>query len=92
MRYLSLSEVLDLYLRVMSQSGGAVGVRDLGSLESALALPRQSFAGEELYGLRRRIHSPTGIQGSDLPQTLLQYSQCPVHLFPRNRKRRCQRQ
>lgn len=49
MRYLSLSEVLDLYLRVMSQSGGAVGVRDLGSLEAALALPRQSFAGEDLY-------------------------------------------
>lgn len=49
MRYLILSEVLDLYHRVMWQSGGAVGIRDLGALESALAQPRMTFDGEELY-------------------------------------------
>ena len=29
--------------------GGASGIRDLGALESALAQPRQSFAGQDLY-------------------------------------------
>ena len=37
MRYLILSEVLELYRRVMEQSGGTMGIRDLGALESALA-------------------------------------------------------
>ncbi|NOZ57856.1 MAG: type II toxin-antitoxin system death-on-curing family toxin, partial [Calditrichaeota bacterium] len=49
MRYPTLSEVLDLYLRIMEQSGGAVGVRDLNALESALAQPRMTFDGQELY-------------------------------------------
>lgn len=49
MRFLSLPEILDLYLRIMSQSGGTVGVRDLNSLESSLAQPRQSFGGLDLY-------------------------------------------
>lgn len=49
MRYLTLDEVLVLYDRVMRQSGGGVGVRDLGALESALAQPRATFDGEELY-------------------------------------------
>jgi death-on-curing protein len=30
----------------MEQSGGSVGVRDLGALESALAQPRMTFGGE----------------------------------------------
>jgi death-on-curing protein len=37
MRYLTLNEVLELYRRIMEQSGGLVGIRDLGALESALA-------------------------------------------------------
>lgn len=49
MRYLTLGEVLDLYQQVMQHSGGAVGVRDLNSLESAIAQPRMTFGGEELY-------------------------------------------
>ncbi len=36
MRYLTFNEVLELYHRVMEQSGGAVGIRDLNALESAL--------------------------------------------------------
>ena len=39
MRYLILSEVLELYGQVMEQSGGAVGIRDLATLNSALAQP-----------------------------------------------------
>jgi len=49
MRYLSLSEVIELYNRIMKQSGGASGIRDIGALESALAQPRMTFSGSELY-------------------------------------------
>ena len=49
MRYLALTEVLDLHRRVMEQSGGATGVRDLGLLEAAIAQPRQAFDGVDLY-------------------------------------------
>lgn len=49
MRYLSLAEVLQLHRLIIGQSGGAPGLRDLNALESALAQPHMTFAGEELY-------------------------------------------
>ncbi len=49
MRYLTVGEVLDIYSRVMQQSGGLIGIRDLGALESAVAQPRMTFDGAELY-------------------------------------------
>ena len=49
MRYLTLSEALELHRRVIGQSGGALGVLNLGALESALAQPRMTFGGRELY-------------------------------------------
>jgi len=49
MRYLTVGEVLEIYSRVMKQSGGLVGILDLGALESAVAQPRMTFNGEELY-------------------------------------------
>ncbi len=49
MRYLTLRETLEIYQRVMQQSGGLIGIRDLGALESAVAQPRMTFGGEELY-------------------------------------------
>jgi death-on-curing protein len=49
MRYLTLNEVLEIYSHVMQQSGGTIGIRNIGSLESALAQPRMTFGGEELY-------------------------------------------
>jgi death-on-curing protein len=48
-RYLTLSEVLRLHERVVKQSGGSIGLRDRGGLESCVAQPHQSFGGEELY-------------------------------------------
>lgn len=48
-RYLSLREILTLHERIAAGSGGAVGVRDLGLLESAIAQPRQSFDGADLH-------------------------------------------
>ena len=49
MRYIQIQEVIDWYLRIMQQSGGSVGLRDRGSLESALAQPQMTFGGQELY-------------------------------------------
>ncbi|MEO7841838.1 MAG: type II toxin-antitoxin system death-on-curing family toxin, partial [Anaerolineales bacterium] len=49
MRYLTVGEVLELYNRVMKQSGGSVGILNLGALESSVAQPRMTFNGEELY-------------------------------------------
>ena len=49
MRYLTVGEVLEIYSRVMEQSGGSVGILNLGALESAAAQPRMTFNGEELY-------------------------------------------
>lgn len=49
MRYLTLSEVLELHRRIIAQSGGSLGVLNLGALESALAQPRMTFDGGELY-------------------------------------------
>lgn len=48
-RYLSLREILTLHERIAAGSGGGVGVRDLGLLESAIAQPRQSFDGADLH-------------------------------------------
>jgi death-on-curing protein len=49
MRYLAITEILEIYQRVMEQSGGLVGVRDFGALESAVAQPFVTFDGNELY-------------------------------------------
>ncbi|MFQ4139838.1 type II toxin-antitoxin system death-on-curing family toxin [Nodosilinea sp. PGN35] len=48
-RYLTLDEVMSLHRQILKQSGGAAGVRDLGSLESAIAQPMMTFGGEDLY-------------------------------------------
>jgi death on curing protein len=48
-RYLTLIEVLELHRKILEQSGGALGIRDMGLLESAIAQPRMMFDGEELY-------------------------------------------
>jgi death-on-curing protein len=48
-RYLALSEVLDLHAQLLASSGGAAGVRDLGRVQAALAQPMATFDGLELY-------------------------------------------
>jgi death on curing protein len=49
MRHLSLAEVLELHRMILDQTGGSAGVRDLGALESAVAQPRMTFGGADLY-------------------------------------------
>ena len=49
MRYLSFGEVVELHQKILAQSGGATGVRDVGLIESALAQPRATFDGVDLH-------------------------------------------
>ena len=50
MRYLTLNESLELYRRIVEQSDGTEsGISNQGVLESALAQPRMTFGGEDLY-------------------------------------------
>jgi death on curing protein len=48
-RYLSLAEILYLHRRIVAESGGAKELRDLGALEAAVAQPRATFGGADLY-------------------------------------------
>ncbi len=49
MRYLTLSEVLEIHRRIIEQFGGSSGIHNLGALESAIAQPRMTFGGEDMY-------------------------------------------
>lgn len=49
MKYLSAQQVLFLHARLITESGGSHGLRDLAGLESALARPQATFDGRELY-------------------------------------------
>jgi death-on-curing protein len=49
MRYLSVAEVFVVHRQIIDQSGGSPGIRDLGALHSAIAQPRQTFDGADLY-------------------------------------------
>lgn len=49
MKYLALAEVMWLHDRLIATSGGAPGLRDMGQLEAALAQPRATFDGDDLY-------------------------------------------
>ena len=48
-RYLRLAEIIWLHQRLIEQSGGAREVRDFGALEAAVAQPRATFDGKDLY-------------------------------------------
>ena len=47
--YLTAEQVLFVHYRLMNETGGEHGVRDLGLLESAVARPRATFDRQELY-------------------------------------------
>ncbi|MFI5458484.1 MAG: type II toxin-antitoxin system death-on-curing family toxin [Isosphaerales bacterium] len=49
MKYLTALQMVRIHTRSIEQSGGDAGVRDLAMLESAVAQPRASFRGEDLY-------------------------------------------
>lgn len=47
--YLTAVQVLFIHARLLAETGGAPGVRDLGLLESAIARPQATFDGQDLY-------------------------------------------
>ncbi|MEM8995954.1 MAG: type II toxin-antitoxin system death-on-curing family toxin [Acidobacteriota bacterium] len=49
MRLLSLAEIVELHGQIIESSGGSDGIRDLGALKTAVAQPRMSFDGRDLY-------------------------------------------
>ena len=49
MRYVTLGEVVELHRRLLAATGGALGIRDFGALESAVAQPKATFEGNDLY-------------------------------------------
>jgi death-on-curing protein len=46
---ISVEQTLKIHTIAITKFGGADGVRDIGSLESALSRPFQTFGGEDLY-------------------------------------------
>lgn len=49
MRYLTLPQVIVIHARLIQQTGGTSGIRDVGLLESALGRPQATFDGLDLY-------------------------------------------
>jgi death-on-curing protein len=49
MKYLTPEEVLFIHARLIAETGGLHGLRELALLESAVARPQASFEGRDLY-------------------------------------------
>ena len=49
MNHLILDDIVKLHRQIIASTGGSDGLRDRGGLESALAQPRMSFGGQDLY-------------------------------------------
>ncbi|MCH8019252.1 type II toxin-antitoxin system death-on-curing family toxin [candidate division KSB1 bacterium] len=49
MKIISLFQILEMHRQIIAQSGGSLGIRDFGALESALAQPTMTFDKKELY-------------------------------------------
>ena len=47
--FLALGEVVELHRRMVEEFGGSAEVRDMGLLQSALAMPMAQFGGEYLH-------------------------------------------
>lgn len=49
MTYLTVDEVLEIHREMIRNFGGSSVILDLGKVESAVAQPRMTFGGEDLY-------------------------------------------
>lgn len=47
--FLSTSDVIAIHADTIAHEGGALGLRDPGGLEAAVAMPRQSFFGQLIH-------------------------------------------
>lgn len=48
--FLTLAEVLEIHKDQLERHGGAPGIRDMGLVESALAMPQAGLGGEYFHG------------------------------------------
>jgi death on curing protein len=49
MKYLSAEQVLFIHARLIAETGGVHGIRELSRLEAAVGRPRAAFGGKELH-------------------------------------------
>lgn len=49
MRYLTAPQILFIHSRLIDETGGSHGLRDIGLLTSAVERPKATFDGEDLY-------------------------------------------
>ena len=49
MKYLTVAQVLAIHDQMVKRFGGSHGIRDAGLVESAVARPRGTFAGQDFY-------------------------------------------
>ena len=49
MKYLTAEQVLFIHSRLIDETGGSHGIRDVGLLQSAVSRPMATFGGEDLY-------------------------------------------
>ena len=49
MKFLTLSEVLEIHRDQISRYGGTIGIRDIELLKSALGIPMATYSGEFLH-------------------------------------------
>ncbi|MBZ0168376.1 death-on-curing protein [Candidatus Methylomirabilis lanthanidiphila] len=47
--FLSLDEVIEIHRDMIERYGGSAGIRDMGLLQSAVAMPQTGFGGEFLH-------------------------------------------
>ena len=47
--FLTLGEILEIHQDQIDRYGGALGIRDIGLLQSAMAMPSASFGGQLLH-------------------------------------------
>ncbi len=48
-RYVSYDQAIAIHKRTIQDTGGSPGIRDNGGVESAIAQPKMTYGGEELY-------------------------------------------
>ena len=64
MKHLSPHQVLFLHARLIEETGGSHGVRDMGLLLSALGRPKATFEGKDL-------HSTIFVKASSLAESMI---------------------
>ncbi|GHU50417.1 death-on-curing protein [Spirochaetia bacterium] len=63
MKRISIEQILEIQTRLIAQTGGINGVRDMNLLDSAIMSPFQTFGGQDLYP---NLHSKAAHLGYQL--------------------------